>query len=143
MVLESDPDQAEITFRLFGIHRFLSMEQFAVTLGLYTEPEVRQALYTEAVHHTAKDVLQLWWTVIGDGPHADATTKATAIRDPLYRYLHRLIAGTILGRCHGTDHCNLRDVFYLRCLLTGRHCNLAWCFAEYVSGYVTRQGRGL
>ena len=142
MTPQSDAEQAEISFRLFGHYYRLSMEQFAVCLGLYTEDEVRQPLYTEAVYHTAKDVLQQWWTVIGDGRHADASTKATAIRDPMYRYLHRLIAGTILGRRQGTDHCNLRDVFYLRCLLTGRHCNLARCFAEYVAGYVTRQGRG-
>ncbi|KAK1425308.1 hypothetical protein QVD17_20659 [Tagetes erecta] len=55
----SDTTQAEVYFRLFGIDHFLSMEQFAVAIGLYTEAETRQPLYTEAVHKTAKGVLQL------------------------------------------------------------------------------------
>ena len=44
MIPGADPDLAEISFRLFGIRHYLSMEQFGFTLGLYTEPEVRQPL---------------------------------------------------------------------------------------------------
>ncbi|KAK9066674.1 hypothetical protein SSX86_013997 [Deinandra increscens subsp. villosa] len=48
----------------------------------------------------------------------------------------------INGRKDSTDKCNFRDVFYLRCLLTHRRCNLARCLAAYSSSYYHRQSRG-
>ncbi|XP_076895608.1 ABC transporter C family member 10-like [Bidens hawaiensis] len=60
---------------------------------------------------------------------------------PRRRFLHRLIAMSIVGRNQGAEHCSLRDLFFLRCLLTHTHCNLARGFADYFVGYQFRQGR--
>ncbi|XP_076921836.1 uncharacterized protein LOC143583409 [Bidens hawaiensis] len=119
----ADTSHYEIYFRMFGDDIHLSMEEFAVMLGLYTPAEVRLPLYTNSIHHLPSDYLRVWWGAISDKPFGKKATKARVsdIRDPLHRYLHRLIAKSVTGRKEGTEHCNLRDLFFVWCLLTHTH----------------------
>ncbi|KAK9049651.1 hypothetical protein SSX86_031380, partial [Deinandra increscens subsp. villosa] len=134
-------DPPEIRFSMFGYQHQMDLPEFAWRTGLYTEAEVQQPLFTESIHTLPDDELKNFWPAIGDR-HLAGDSKASDIRDPLYRYFHRLIACGINGRKDSTDKCNFRDVFYLRCLLTHRHCNLARCLAAYSSSYYHRQFRG-
>ena len=59
----------------------------------------------------------------------------------MYRYLHKLIAGSIQGRNDGKNHCKLSDLFFLRCLLAGTPCNLVRCFTDYFTKYWHNQYR--
>ncbi|KAK9080757.1 hypothetical protein SSX86_000515 [Deinandra increscens subsp. villosa] len=140
---EEQPERYEVYFSMFGDPHHMTLAQFAVHSGLYTEEETAMPIYTEGIHHTPDDQLRAFWPAIGYDAHT-ANTSSASIRDPLYRYLHRLISCTIAGRKEGTDRCNLRDLFLLRCLLTRnvRHCNLARCLADYFAGYYHRQYRG-
>ncbi|KAK9062062.1 hypothetical protein SSX86_019247 [Deinandra increscens subsp. villosa] len=134
-------DPPEIRFNMFGYQHQMDLPEFAWRTGLYTEAEVQQPLFTESIHTLPDDELKNFWPAIGDR-HLAGDSKASDIRDPLYRYFHRLIACGINGRKDSTDKCNFRDVFYLRCLLTHRRCNLARCLAAYSSSYYHRQSRG-
>ncbi|KAK9064820.1 hypothetical protein SSX86_016202 [Deinandra increscens subsp. villosa] len=134
-------DPPEVRFSMFGYQHQMDLPEFAWRTGLYTEAEVQQPLFTESIHTLPEDELKNFWPAIGDR-QLTGDSKASDIRDPLYRYFHRLIACGINGRKDSTDKCNFRDVFYLRCLLTHRHCNLARCLAAYSSSYYHRQFRG-
>ena len=83
-------------------------------------------------------------------------TKGSAIRDPVLRYLHRLITATISGRRESTGVVTQRDLFYLHCFRTRRIPHLGYGFALYMdtmakkkkgalcgAPYITRLARGL
>ena len=53
------------------------------------------------------------------------TNHESSIRDPLIRYIHRIIACTIAGRKSGNDKCNTVDLFCLYCILGHGEANLA------------------
>ncbi|KAD4179954.1 hypothetical protein E3N88_28545 [Mikania micrantha] len=49
---------------------------------------------------------------------------------------------TISGRGHSQKWVTTTNLFYLHSLMTGRPCNLAWCFALYYVSFYHRQERG-
>ena len=69
--------------------------------------------------------------------------RYTAIRDPLYRYLHRCIATSIAPRFQSREWCNKSDLFYLYCLLRRQPCALHLCLAQWFNSAHHRQERGI
>ncbi|KAL8217275.1 hypothetical protein R6Q57_024112 [Mikania cordata] len=88
---------SEISFRLCGFAYELSLAEFGNALGLYTEQELTMPIYTTVIHTAGDAVVSAWWPRIGDEPFVRAA-RVTRIRDPLIRYLHRVIASSITGR---------------------------------------------
>ena len=92
-----------------------------------------------------------------DAPAYDAKmTKNSAIRDPVLRFLHRLITSTISGRRESTGVVSQRDLFYLHCFRTRQVPHLGYGFALYMTSmsrkkkgalcggpYITRLAKGL
>ncbi|MFS8001315.1 hypothetical protein Hanom_Chr13g01188901 [Helianthus anomalus] len=58
--------------------------------------------------------------VIARVPFGKSSQKATTIRDPLYRYLHRIIESSIVPRFHSWDKVNMTFSFYAACCGTIR-----------------------
>ncbi|MFS7941809.1 hypothetical protein Hanom_Chr06g00480751 [Helianthus anomalus] len=132
----------EVTFRLAGQQFEMSVREFAVHTGLYTEPELDTDLYTQAVTMMDRQTLISFWRAISRVPFGKSWQKATTIRDPLYRYLHQVIASTIVPRGSSKEKVNLSDHFFLYCLLRGQPCDLAASLAEYFATAYHRQLRG-
>ncbi|KAL8210346.1 hypothetical protein R6Q57_007078 [Mikania cordata] len=82
--------------------------------------------------------MRAWWAQISDTPFTGHRVRATMIRDPLIRYIHRCIVTTISGRGQSQEWVTT-DLFYLHSLLAGRPCNLARCFALYYASFYHRQ----
>ncbi|KAL8214320.1 hypothetical protein R6Q57_003769 [Mikania cordata] len=93
---QADPDQPELSFRLCGLAYAMSLAEFGNALGLYTEEELEMPIYTSAIHTADDAVVSAWWPRIGDEPFFRAA-RVTRIRDPLIRYLHRVMASSITG----------------------------------------------
>ncbi|KAD0364776.1 hypothetical protein E3N88_44380 [Mikania micrantha] len=104
------PQPAEISFRLCGGSYALSLREFAIVTGLYTEAETDMPIYMTAIHTVDDAVDSAWWPQIGDDPFV-RSARVTRIRDPLIRYLHRCIASSITGR----EREDLRRV-YVKCI---------------------------
>ncbi|KAF5814804.1 hypothetical protein HanXRQr2_Chr03g0115241 [Helianthus annuus] len=132
----------EVTFRLAGQEFQMSVREFAVVTGLYTEPELDTDLYTQAVTMMDRQTLISFWRAISRAPFGKSWQKATTIRDPLYRYLHHVIASTIVPRGSSKEKVNLSDLFFLYCLLRRQPCDLAVSLADYFSTAYHRQLRG-
>ncbi|KAL8206008.1 hypothetical protein R6Q57_009559 [Mikania cordata] len=143
---QPQPDQPqppeEISFRVCGESYCMSLREFAIVFGLYTEEETHMPIYTTAISSADDAVVSAWWPRIGDEPFVRAA-RATRIRDPLIRYLHWCIASSITGRGMSQEWCTSQALFFLYCLLSGRACHLARCLAEYFSTYYHLQERGL
>ncbi|KAI3815487.1 hypothetical protein L1987_15156 [Smallanthus sonchifolius] len=122
-----------VRFRLGGEWRVMSVARFGRLLGLYTGQELQTELFTEGITEfpTEEDKDQFWYE-FGFGIYDPSLTKASSLRDPLHRVLHRCIVYSISGRGQGETVVNLRELFYLYCLVRPRTCNLAHSIAGYL-----------
>ncbi|KAL9999992.1 hypothetical protein Hdeb2414_s0451g00896671 [Helianthus debilis subsp. tardiflorus] len=89
-----------------------------------------------------RQTLISFWRAISRVPFGKSWQKATTIIDPLYRYLHQVIASTIVPRGSSKEKVNLSDLFFLYCLLRRQPCDLAASLAEYFATVYHRQLRG-
>ncbi|KAK1441601.1 hypothetical protein QVD17_07617 [Tagetes erecta] len=57
-----DPAQPfrEITFRLCGVYRSMTLREFACRSGLYMEEELDTPLYTEGIRTLPRETLEVW-----------------------------------------------------------------------------------
>ncbi|KAL8226848.1 hypothetical protein R6Q57_016680 [Mikania cordata] len=109
----------------------MSIDRFAVHLGIYYEPETVRDDITQGLTQGEEGVMRAWWAQISDTPFTDHRVRPTMIRDPLIRYIRRCIVTTISGRGQSQEWVTTIDLFYLHSLIAGRPCNLARCFALY------------
>ncbi|KAL8193303.1 hypothetical protein R6Q57_026884 [Mikania cordata] len=95
---QPQPDQPhppeEISFRLCGESYGMSLGEFAIVSGQYTEEETHMLIYMTAISTADKAVVNAGWPRIDDEPFIRAA-RVTRFRDPLIRYLHRCIASSI------------------------------------------------
>ncbi|KAL8193731.1 hypothetical protein R6Q57_026423 [Mikania cordata] len=88
----------EIVFSMLRQRHEMSKEEFVVISGLYWEPEIVTPMYTAGITEIDDASLLAWWPLIADDPVAGTKARVSRIRDPLIRYMHRLIATSIAGR---------------------------------------------
>ncbi|KAL8200542.1 hypothetical protein R6Q57_011881 [Mikania cordata] len=116
----------------------MSIERFAVLLGVYYEPETVMDAFTHWLTQGEDRVMRAWWPHISDTLFTSHRLRVSTIRDPLIRYIHRCIVTTISGRRQGQEWVTTTDLFYIHSLMTGRPCNLARCFALYYASIYHR-----
>lgn len=66
--------------------------------------------------------LDFWKQLTGKTTTDWEGLKATAIQNPVIRYLHRILADTIFGR-ENTENVNSRDLFLIYCALSETKVN--------------------
>lgn len=122
-----------VTFSIGAARHTMTLAQWAVVLGFYTEEETQDPrFYTDEVYSEPAPLIT-WWPEISDHPY-QLPLRAAWIRDPLHRYIHRCLTGTITGRDQTTEQVTLLDLFFLRALLEPRRVNIAHCMAHYFHG---------
>ncbi|KAL8224984.1 hypothetical protein R6Q57_017541 [Mikania cordata] len=143
-VREEDDEELppDIEFSLGGQHFKMSIERFAVHLGIYYEPETVRDDFTQGLTHVEEGVMRAWWAQISGTLFTCYRVRATMIRDPLIRYIHHCIVTTISGRGQSQEWVTTTDLFYFHSLITGRPCNLARCFVLYYASFYHRQEHG-
>ncbi|KAL8260476.1 hypothetical protein R6Q59_028429 [Mikania micrantha] len=119
----------------------MSIELFAVPLGIYYESETMTDAFTQGLTQGEDGVMRVWWPQISDTSFTGHRLRASTIIDPLIRYIHRCIVTTISGRGQSQEWVTTTYLFYLHSLMTGRPCNLACCFALYYASFYHRQER--
>ncbi|KAI3732773.1 hypothetical protein L1987_63981 [Smallanthus sonchifolius] len=128
-----------IRFRLGGEWRVMSVARFGRLLGLYTRQELHTEIFTDGItEFPIEEDIDQFWHEFRFGMYDPSLTKASSLRDPLHRILHRCIVYSISGRGQGETVVNLRELFYLFCLERPRTCNLAHSIAGYL---VNNSGR--
>ncbi|KAJ0430060.1 hypothetical protein HanHA300_Chr17g0664591 [Helianthus annuus] len=137
-----DPDGPwiEASFRLAGQWHEISLREFVVHCGLYRVEELDTAIYAEGIHMPPRTTLLRFWQTISTrrfGPKSKS--RASLITDPLYRYLHKLIATSIAPREKSREWCNQGDLFYLYYLIWGETCAFHRCLAQWFAVAYHRQ----
>ncbi|KAJ0627425.1 hypothetical protein HanHA89_Chr01g0025231 [Helianthus annuus] len=119
-----DPfDNDGVTFRCGGTRYSISMAQFGVIIGLYTEEDSGNEENTGGVRDLNENECQAAWAQIGEGHYNPSSTKSTKLRDPLYRYIHRVL-GYSLSQRHSGGVVGLRDLIVLHCIHNRRHLDV-------------------
>ncbi|KAD5507914.1 hypothetical protein E3N88_15617 [Mikania micrantha] len=122
-----------LTFRLGGRWRRFSVAQFATRMGLYTEGELDSEIFDELHDFEDKIEKAMFWAEVAEGVYDPRRAKATKLRDPLHRFIHRILVSTIMQRGDSLGNVPTRDLFYLYCLIRGIHCNIAHCLAYFLT----------
>ncbi|KAL8211085.1 hypothetical protein R6Q57_005522 [Mikania cordata] len=79
----------DIEFSLCGQHFEMSIERFAIHLGIYYEPETVTDGFAQGLTQGEEGVMRAWWAQISYTPFTGHRVPATMIRDSLIRYIHR------------------------------------------------------
>ncbi|KAM0033719.1 hypothetical protein Hdeb2414_s0016g00489241 [Helianthus debilis subsp. tardiflorus] len=123
----------------------MTLPQFAEATGFYSCQEVDSDEFRSLLRYVAKEEkescvmpgdLQRFWANIATTPYS-GNMVASDIRDPLYRFVHKILAATLIGRYEG-DKVNQHSLFCLMCMVEGRPANLAsilaWSLARLKKG---------
>ncbi|KAD2804921.1 hypothetical protein E3N88_38298 [Mikania micrantha] len=116
-VREEDDEEVppDIEFSLCGQHFEMSIERFAVNLGIYYEPETVRDDFAQGLTQGEEGVMRAWWSQISDTPFTGPRVRATMIRDPQIRYIHRCIVTTISGHGQSQEWGISEDLWILEC----------------------------
>ncbi|XP_076901115.1 uncharacterized protein LOC143555456 [Bidens hawaiensis] len=124
-----------VSFSL-GRHVYeMSVPDFAVATGFYTREDVQTSAFLQSfrgytTHQqqgrpfwlTEPDLAQFWGQ-IANGAHS-ISVVASAIKNPVHRYLQRIVAYTIASRHSGRDKCSNFDLLCLLSMINSREANI-------------------
>ncbi|KAF5755477.1 hypothetical protein HanXRQr2_Chr17g0803231 [Helianthus annuus] len=115
----------------------MSIAQFGVALGFYTQEEVQTDEFVNGLRGVynyprpkcldSTDLARFWET-IATQPF-DQMNLITSVRDPIHRYILKALATTVVARKSGENKANWLDIFALMCMVEKRNRNLASFFA--------------
>ncbi|KAM0056368.1 hypothetical protein Hdeb2414_s0006g00217491 [Helianthus debilis subsp. tardiflorus] len=115
----------------------MTVPEFAVATQFYTEEEVRAPEFINSLQGVVKkqrkfcvpkSELARFWSTISRVPYAFGAV-ACDITDPVLRYIHKILAATLVGRGEGDNKVNQVSLFFLMCMVEQRPVNLATVFA--------------
>ncbi|KAF5760123.1 hypothetical protein HanXRQr2_Chr16g0749591 [Helianthus annuus] len=124
----------------------MTLPQFAVATGFYTQQEVHEPGFVTLLRGVVKKAqdfcvmkedLARFWGTIATAPFSN-NMVASDIRDPVHRFIHKILAATLIGRHEGDNKVNHHSLFCLMCMVEGQPANLASIFAWSM----TRPSRG-
>ncbi|KAJ0534021.1 hypothetical protein HanIR_Chr09g0415051 [Helianthus annuus] len=112
-----DPfDNEGVAFRCGGTRYSISMAQFGAIVGLYGEEESGNEENTGGLRDLDENERQAAWAQIGEGIYNPSSTKSTKLRDPLYRYIHRLLTYSLNQHHDSNGVVGLKDLVVLHCI---------------------------
>ncbi|MFS8021061.1 hypothetical protein Hanom_Chr16g01423021 [Helianthus anomalus] len=68
------------------------------------------------LHEISANMRQTAWAQIGDGAYDLSVTKSSQVREPLYRYIYRVLSNSLSQRRDSTGVVNLHDLTVLYCI---------------------------
>ncbi|MFS8022711.1 hypothetical protein Hanom_Chr16g01442711 [Helianthus anomalus] len=107
----------------------MTLAEFAVHCGLYMQGEIETEVYTAGLVVVDRPTLLGFWQVIVGANHWEhdkSNGRVSFIRDPLYRYMHHMLATSIVVRDYNREWL----------------CALAYGLAQYYASAHHRQERG-
>ncbi|KAJ9544890.1 hypothetical protein OSB04_024597 [Centaurea solstitialis] len=113
--------QSCMTFRLGGVWRSLSLVDFALALGIYTQLDVDAPGFEEYMWATAKRPddfdPRLAWVILGDGDY-HGNLKVKGFIASTDRLLHRMLIQAVNARSSSEEKVTVHDLWLLEQLST-------------------------
>ncbi|KAM0064049.1 hypothetical protein Hdeb2414_s0003g00098111 [Helianthus debilis subsp. tardiflorus] len=138
-------DELDVVSFLLGKNN-MTLPQFAVGTGFYSQQEVETDAFRSLLrgevrkrkeHCVVKDDLAKFWRTIANTPFSN-NMVASDIRDPLLKFVHKILTATLIGQHEGDNKVNSHSLFCLLCMVENRPANLAsvlaWSFVRPKKG---------
>ncbi|KAK5771674.1 hypothetical protein PVK06_047910 [Gossypium arboreum] len=136
-------DPSTVQFHLGGLVHQLSVPKFGTTLGLYTKQFKEENDLHAFNRHIHRSPSRCWDAlVLGRATYNPSCSKASA--PPLsLRYLHTILAHTIIGRRESTGVFNTHDAYFLWCMSHGHIIDPAYFIALMIQHQTERHRKGV
>ncbi|GKC39405.1 hypothetical protein Tco_1051789 [Tanacetum coccineum] len=112
----------------------LTLLEFTIVLGLFTEDEVNHQLFGVHFGKLEVDDKQFdhreYWTKVGKPTLTNH--KEVLVKEALMRIVHKLIMGSLVHRLASRERCQKRDLWMMSALEESRGVNLAWIIADHL-----------
>ncbi|PPS18892.1 hypothetical protein GOBAR_AA01696 [Gossypium barbadense] len=113
MIMTDYDDLGTVQFRLGGLVRQLSVPEFGVALGLYTENFMEVDKFSHLHCHIHYAPSSYWAALILATSIYDPSRFKASTLSPALRYPHALLAHTLTGRRESTSVVNTHDTYFL------------------------------
>ncbi|PPS01829.1 hypothetical protein GOBAR_AA18833 [Gossypium barbadense] len=142
VVTTNNDDPSTIHFRLGGLVHVMSVPEFGVTLGLYTD-EFMEEEDMNALPRNIHISPSLYWKLLAplSSTYDPSRSKASALA-PSLCYLHAILAHTLIGRRESTDVVNSHDAYYLWCMANAHVTDLAYFIASAIRHQTEQHRKG-
>ncbi|PPR89979.1 hypothetical protein GOBAR_AA30705 [Gossypium barbadense] len=142
VVTTNNDNPGTIHFRLDGLVRTMSVPEFGVTLGLYTN-ELMEEEDMNALPRNIHISPSLCWKALAplSSTYDPSHSKASALA-PSLRYLHVILAQTLTARRESTGVVNTHDPYYLWCIANAHVIDLAYFIAFAIRHQTERHRKG-
>ncbi|GKA19972.1 hypothetical protein Tco_0699887 [Tanacetum coccineum] len=135
-------DEAGVSVFTGRARRRMSWRQFILALGLHMKEEMQTAGFGVYWAESARQILNkgdlrdYWMGISSVRDFLGTAPSYTAIRDPILRPCHRLIACSIAGRSQAPEKVTMTDLFYLSGMDVGL-VNVPYLLARYLRLFST------
>ncbi|PPS07695.1 hypothetical protein GOBAR_AA12954 [Gossypium barbadense] len=138
VVMTNNDDPGTIHFRLGGLVRAMSVPEFGVALGHYTDEFMKEEDMNALPHNIHISPSSCWKALAPLSSTYDPSRSKASALAPSLRYLHAILAHTLTGRRESTGVVNTHDTYYLWCMtnahVTDLHTSSLSPFAIRPSG---------
>lgn len=132
-------DPHMLSFRLGGVPRHISLIEFAIRMGLYTEEQASSPIFGEylggCVNLPTRDFdVNGSWEAIGEGEFRSSSTHAARIRSPLLKLIQKLLAYSVMHRSNGRDKLKTNELWLLTQIMEEEtRVNVPYLLAYFLS----------
>nr|GEX63267.1 hypothetical protein [Tanacetum cinerariifolium] len=127
-------------FRLCGHEHILTLLEFAVVLGLFTEDEVEHRLFEIYFGKLEVDDKQFdhkdYWARVGKPTLTNH--KEVLVKEPLMRIMHKVIVGSLVHIEASRQRYQKWDLWMMSALEESRGVNLYWIIADHLYKHALR-----
>ncbi|PPS03854.1 hypothetical protein GOBAR_AA16815 [Gossypium barbadense] len=141
MMNYDDPDMVQ--FRIGGLIHQLSIPEFGAALGLYTEEFKEENELHALSHHIHFSPSKCWHSLAPSTTSYNPSRSKASVLPPSLKYLHAILAHTIIGRRESTGVVNTHDVYFLWCMSQGHVIDLAYLIALTIQHQTEQQQKGV
>ncbi|KAK5771356.1 hypothetical protein PVK06_047556 [Gossypium arboreum] len=135
-------DPRTVQFCLGGLVCQLSVLEFGIVLGLYTEEFMDDNELDTLHRHIHYSPSKCWKAfVLALATYDPSRSKASALT-PSLRCLHAILAHTLTGRRESTDVVNTHDAYFLWSIANGHVFDLAYFIAFTIYHQTERHRKG-
>jgi hypothetical protein len=134
-----DRENSKVSFSLGNVEYNMSLSQFCDKMG-FASAGLIHVSRNRVNRPQNYDQHEFWSQITGRGHFESRTAKASMIQNPVFRYLHRVMACTIFGRPE-TATVRADELFILWAMVNNRAVNTGYYLLNHLA-YVAAQPKG-
>ncbi|PPS17745.1 hypothetical protein GOBAR_AA02844 [Gossypium barbadense] len=139
-VMTNYDDPGTVQFRLGGLVYQLSVPELGAALDIYTKEFKEENELHALTRHIHFSPSKCWHTLAPGAASYNPSRSKASVLPPSLRYLHAILAHTIIGRRESTGVVNTHDAYFLWCMSHGYVIDLAYFIALAIQ-YQTERNR--